>query len=239
MIRAVIFDLDDTLYPSSKLAREARWNAIRAMVEAGLDVDMTEEELYEELMGVVKEYGSNHPRHFDLLLKRVGVDPDPKLVAAAVVAYHDTKLAYLKPYPDVIPTLLWLKEKGLRLGVVTSGIPVKQWEKLIRLGIHHFFDDVVISEDVGVEKPNPRIFKIAVSRLGVAPSEALYVGDRPDRDVRGANRAGLVTVRVRQGKYRDLKPEREEDIPDFEIRRLRELKGVVERLLSGDSGENE
>ncbi len=235
MIKAVLFDLDDTLYPSSKLAEAARKNAIRAMIEAGLDVDMTEEELYEELEEIVEEFGSNHPRHFDLLLKRIGVDPDPKLVAAAVVAYHDTKFAYLKPYPDVIPTLMKLREMGLKLGVVTSGLAVKQWEKLIRLGLHHFFHAVVISEEIGVEKPNPRIFTEAAERLGVEPSECVFVGDRLDHDIRGANRVGMVTVRVRKGKYSDMEPENEEDVPDFEISRLGELLDVIRKLLRESS----
>ncbi|WP_457620959.1 TIGR02253 family HAD-type hydrolase [Methanopyrus sp.] len=230
MIKAVLFDVDDTLYPSSKLAEEARRNAIRAMIEAGLETDMSEEELYRELQEVVKEYGSNHPRHFDLLLRRIGVDPEPKLIAAAVVAYHDTKFAYLKPYPDVIPTLMQLREMGFKLGAVTSGLAVKQWEKLIRLGIHHFFHEVVISEEIGVEKPNPKIFIEAARRLGVKPEEAVYVGDRLDKDIRGANRAGMVTVRIRRGKYRKLEPESDDDVPDFEIDRPRELLGVIKEL---------
>ncbi|MEO2241373.1 MAG: TIGR02253 family HAD-type hydrolase [Euryarchaeota archaeon] len=240
MIKAVLFDLDDTLYPSSKLAEEARKNAIRAMIEAGLDADLTEEELYEELQEIVREFGSNHPRHFNLLLRRIGRDPDPKLVAAAVVAYHDTKFAYLKPYPDVIPTLMKLREMGLKLGVVTSGLAVKQWEKLIRLGLHHFFHTVIISEEIGVEKPHPRIFLEAARRLRVKPEECVFVGDRPDRDIRGANRVGMVTVRIRKGRYRDREPKDEGEVPDFEISRLGELLDVVRRLLheSEEDGED-
>ena len=109
-IKAVLFDLDDTLYSSTSVAQRARTAAIRAMIDKGLDVDLTI--AYNRYMEIVDEYGSNYEHHLERLLERLNQKVNMKLVAAGVIAYHNIKFAYLtnRPYADVIPTLLKLKE---------------------------------------------------------------------------------------------------------------------------------
>src|SRR5690606_18532585 len=121
-----------------EFARRARHNAVRAMIAMGLAVP--EVELVRELDAVISEFGSNYDHHLDKLLQRVppetweGINP-ALLVSAGVVAYHDTKFRELKPFPDVIPFLVALREAGVRTGIVTHGLTTKQAEKLIRLGL--------------------------------------------------------------------------------------------------------
>jgi putative hydrolase of the HAD superfamily len=226
LIKGVFFDIDDTLYDSTKLARMARENSIKAMIDAGLDV-AGEEELYSRLNAIIRKFGSNYARHYDELLKDYGVKWNPRIIAAGVVAYERTKAGYLRPYPGTIPTLIKLK-KGHSLGVISNGLAVKQWEKLVGLGIHHFFDVVATSEELGHSKPSTRIFEYAMGEVGLDPSECVMVGDRLDTDILGGNRAGMTTVLMRT--VREQEPAGDEDRPDYEIRSLCELPPLLEGL---------
>jgi len=230
-LRYVLFDIDDTLYSTSDFARTARANGAAALVAAG--VRLSEEDLLRELDDVVKEFSSNYEHHFDKLLLRLpesswkGLNP-AVLVASAVSAYHNTKLTQLKPFPDVIPGLIKLKNFGLPLGVITAGLPVKQAEKLIRLGLLSFFESnaIFIADQIGFSKPNAKLYLRACRDVGVTPAEAMYVGDNPANDIDPANEAGMITVRIRRGgKYDDVEPVTP---PQFEVRKLTELCGIIE-----------
>jgi len=225
-VRAVFFDIDDTLFDSKRLARISRINAVKAMIECGLPITdvMTG---YNLLMKVVKKYGSNYDHHFDKLLEILGCKWDAKIIAAGIVAYHDTKLAYLKPEPDVVPTLIALRDRGYKLGIVSNGRSIKQWEKLIRLRLHHLFHTVVISEDVGAEKPDTKIFHAALEQLDVKPEQAIYVGDRLETDVLGANKAGLISVRIIRREEENKQSLRDELQPKYAIRRFHELLEIL------------
>lgn len=225
-IKSVFFDIDNTLYDSTLQAEMVRRNAIKAMIEAGLEID--EEDGLKALMETVERFGSNYQYHFDDLLKRFGRDRNPRIIAAGIVAYHTTKAAYLVPYPDTVPTLLALRDSCYRLGIITEGRGVKQWEKLIRLGLQHFFHAVVISEEVGMEKPGKEMFLKAAEAIGSRPEECLMVGDRLDKDITGAKKAGMSTVQIMRGKYSDRKPESEEEEPDYVIPKLKELLEILE-----------
>jgi len=84
-IKAITFDIEDTLYDSSLQMRMARLNAIRAMNEAGLPIDL--ETGYQMLEGIVKDYGPHYTKHFDKLLERLGLKWNPRVIAAGVLAY--------------------------------------------------------------------------------------------------------------------------------------------------------
>jgi putative hydrolase of the HAD superfamily len=224
-IQAVFFDIDNTLYDSTLQVDMVRKNAIKAMIEAGLDVE--EDEAHEVLLDIVNKYGSNYEHHFDDLLKKFGKENNPRIIAAGIVAYHATKIAYLVPYPDTVHTLLELRDRGYKLGVITEGRPVKQWEKLIRLGLQHFFHAVVISEEVQRQKPDVEMFRIAAKKIGFKPQESVMVGDRLDKDIQGANEAGMLTVQVMKGKYSSLMPERDNQEPDYVVPCLKKILDIL------------
>jgi len=153
------------------------------MIEAGLETDI--EDGLKDLKQIVDEYGSNYENHFDVLLEKHGCGGNPRILAAGILAYHNTKSAYLVPFPDTVPTLLTLRQRGYRIGVITEGRSVKQWEKLISLGLQHFFHVVLVSEDVKMQKPDAELFREAARRIGCMPKEAVMVGDRLDKDIAG------------------------------------------------------
>jgi putative hydrolase of the HAD superfamily len=229
-LRAIFFDIDDTLYSTSEFAADARRNAIESMRRHGFK--MATEDALRELAEVVSEFSSNHEYHFDKLLSRVpghywdGINKNI-LVAAAVVGYHDTKLRELRPYEDGVDVLRMLRDQtDLKLGVITSGIALKQAEKLVRLGMVDLFEPggIFISDDIGINKPNPKLFLRACNVFGVRPSECIYVGDRPRVDVDPCNRIGMITV---QNKRTQRVYETGETTPDFEIHNFFDLLDIL------------
>ena len=202
-LRAVLFDVDDTLFSTTAFARKARANAVRAMVEAGLG--LPEEVVARELDEVIAEFSSNYDHHFDKLLQRLRPSAlaqlNPALVVAAgVVAYHDTKFQGLAPFDDVIPLLEGLRAAGLVTGVVTHGWTVKQAEKLVRLGLVPHLDPraVFISDQIGISKPNPKLYATAQRDLGLEAAEIMYVGDSPTHDVAPPQSLGMTAVWARR-----------------------------------------
>jgi putative hydrolase of the HAD superfamily len=146
------------------------------MTDKGLA--LTPDVAFLRLSEVIKRRGSNHPHHFDLLVEEVMGEKNDKIVAAGIIAYHNTKFANMAPYRDSVPSLIELKQMGLSLNVITNGRSVKQWEKILRLGLEAFFDHVVISEKVGHSKPGQEIYRIALNLRRCEPDEALC-GQQP------------------------------------------------------------
>jgi len=221
MRACIFFDIDNTLFPTAEFAELARRNAIRAMIETGLDA--SEKEIYAELKKLIREKGSNYSNHFDILLRRMGVARPARYVAAAVAAYHNTKSS-IQPYPEVPQTLMELKKRGYRLYVATNGDAVKQWDKLIRMGIHLLFEDVFVSGEMGEEK-GASFFRRVLAHVKANPSECIMVGDRMDSDIIPAKKLGIYTVRIMQGPYSKQKGK-----ADAKIRKFSELLGVARRL---------
>ncbi len=226
--KAVIFDIEDTLYDSSLQMRMTRLNAVRAMIGAGLPIDL--EMGYKTLEDIANQYGPHYTRHFDNLLERLGLMWNPRVIAAGVVAYRETSDVYLKPFSDTIPTLVKLRDQKLELGVVSDGRSVKQWQKLIQLGVHHLFHSVVISEDVKGEKLSTKPFKKCLEELGVKPKEAVYVSAKPNKEILCANEAGIVTVRMRQGDAAVEEPTSPKAKAAYEISQLSEIIETLDAL---------
>jgi putative hydrolase of the HAD superfamily len=229
-LKAAFFDVDDTLYSTSEFSQRARANAVDSMIRTGLD--LPRETVLAELNEVITEFSSNFEHHFDKLLLRLpsssyrGVNP-AVLVAAGVMGYHETKHKELVPFPDVTEALDRFKAAGLTLGVITAGLAVKQAEKLLRLGIIGYFDPraILISDQIGISKPNAKLYARALEAVGVAPAQALYVGDNPPNDVDPPNRLGMRTALIHRGGRHASRPS--ETRPTYEADDLLELADKV------------
>lgn len=229
-IKAVFFDVDGTLFSTMEFASRARSASAHAMIEAGLDVP--HEDLLEELSEVVREFSSNYERHFDKLLLRLprrtlkGLNP-AVIIAAGIVAYHDTKTRLLEPFEDASEVLRRLGMTDLLLGIITEGLEVKQAEKLIRLRLLDHFEQraIYISHQVGISKPNPKLYQRACIDLNLRPAECIYVGDNPTMDIDPANEIGMVTVLVqREDRFRDVQSVTS---PDYVIQNFWDLSEVL------------
>ena len=212
MIKAVFFDIDDTLYDTSGFARLARRAAINVMIDAGLP--LSSDEAYKLLKEIIKEKGSNYDKHFNILTKRVFGEEKPLLIALGMITYHNVKFALLRLFPKTPSTLIYLKSKGYHLGVISDGITIKQWEKLIRLGLNHFFDEVVTSEEAGVEKPDERIFQLALDCMGCQPNKSIMIGNKFNKDIIGAINIGMSAILVNS----ELTPDEKEYLEENNIK---------------------
>ncbi|OGS34414.1 MAG: hypothetical protein A2293_16125 [Elusimicrobia bacterium RIFOXYB2_FULL_49_7] len=232
-LKAIFFDVDDTLYSSSEFSAMARLNSVKAMISNGLRVELKECLLI--LKEIMKENKSNNKFLFDDLLKKVGKKYYSSvnkhvLIAAAVVAYHNTKNSFLKPYPDVKEVLKLLSETmPLVLGVLSSGFAVKQAEKIYRCGLHRYLSPnaIFFSETIGKDKPNLDFFRLPCAKLNLLPQETIYVGDRPKIDIEPAKAIGMVAIlNQRSGKYLG---QRSNVKPDFIIHDFWELLEILNR----------
>jgi len=222
---AILFDIDDTLFNSTLMSQTARMNAIRALREAGLEIKR--QEVFNHLLKIVKKYGSNYPNHFDRLLEELGFESHPKLIAAAVVAYHKTKTTLLHPFPDVVLTLLTLM-KNYRIGIISDGIKEKQWEKLIYLGLQHFFEIVVINEDPKSWKPSDKGFKRAMKKLDLEdPTRIMYIGNKIETDILGANRMKMVSVLFDPERIVNIDQLSNDQKPNYIIKRISKIIDIV------------
>lgn len=211
MDKAVFFDIDDTLLDTSSFAALARHAAIESMCENGLPLDG--DEAFDMLMDIIKEKGSNYDKHFNILTKEVLGKEDPFLIALGMTTYHNVKFSLLRPFPRTSAILIYLKSKGYKLGAITNGITIKQWEKLIRLNLHHFFDIVITSEEVGCSKPDPEIYEEGLRRIGCRAEKSIMIGNKLDIDCMGAVNAGMSAILVNS----NLPPEEVERVNNEKI----------------------
>jgi FMN phosphatase YigB (HAD superfamily) len=195
-IRAVVFDIGDTLVDASGI-EEAGWDYATARL-ARLNLCQPENDLghhYREAVAgwadspsLNRLFGLPHEM-FAAAAKAARLSPTAGLVGYA--EYQAFVRRSIKRNRRLVRLFRSLHRRGLRIGIVSDGTTPEQLETLHRLGVLPFVDAAAISDEVGVLKPDPKIFSAALEELGVEPGEALYVGDNWDRDVVGAREAGL------------------------------------------------
>lgn len=228
---AIFFDIDDTLFSTSVFADKARRAAVDAMIAAGLRA--TREDCFRELTEVVGEFSSNFGAHFDKVVQRLPVGASTGLnreilIASGVVAYHETKWRELKVYDDVYEVLRWLSARpGLVRGIISAGIGIKQAEKVIRLRIYEFLtpNAIYFTEQVGINKPNPKLYRRVLQDLGLSAERCMYVGDNPVNDIDPAAEVGMITAHNRRsGRHSEEEGRRK---PDYVIRNFYELRDLL------------
>ncbi|MEK6755637.1 MAG: HAD-IIIA family hydrolase [Bacteroidota bacterium] len=197
MIKAVVFDLDNTLVDFMAMKNQAVAAAIHAMRDAGLR--LSAEEIRRRIDAIYAERGIEFQNVFDQLLFDEFSKVDYKILASGIIAYRRAREAALVLYPHVYLTLIELLKMNLKLAVVSDAPGREAWLRLCYLNLHHVFDAVVTFDDTHMRKPNPEPFVEALKRLRIRPQESLMVGDWAERDVVGAAQVGMKTVFARYG----------------------------------------
>lgn len=193
---AILFDLDDTLFDHTHASRVAL-----ASLHARFAPQLPFQKFADEHARVLEKY---HLRFLagDFTLDEARTARMLELFSGfAIKLKHDEADDIATHYREqhqanrmLLPGALALLEalRGrVRLGIITNNSVSEQHEKLRHLDIAHYFDTVVISQDVGITKPDPRIFQIALERLGVSATDALMIGDSLEADIIGAQRASI------------------------------------------------
>jgi len=226
MIKAVIFDLDNTLLDFMKMKEYAVKAAIAGMIEAGLVID--DEESYKKIVSIYQEEGWENQQVFNYFLDRTVGEVNNKYLAAAIVAYRRAREANLLLYPNVNHTLVELMKAGIKLAVVSDAPSREAWMRIYYLNLHHHFDFVLTFDDTNARKPSPIPFQMALKELKTEPSETLMVGDWPERDVAGANNLGIRSIFARYGdSFGTI-----DSGADWDINDVYEIVGIVNELNS-------
>jgi putative hydrolase of the HAD superfamily len=204
-MRAIIFDLDDTLYPEMDFVRSGfRVCADFLASRYEMDPDM--------VVGRMLEFEKKNGRGrvFDNLLMQHGMHSDD-MVSLLVYLYRSHR-PVIRPYDETLVVLEKLKSMGLLLGLVTDGMASVQRGKVAALGIAQYFDAIVYTDEIGKDfwKPSNVPFIIALELLNVAAPAAVYVGDNVKKDFLAPNAIGMMTVQVK----RDIDAPDAPDVPD-------------------------
>jgi len=220
MIKAVIFDLDNTLVDFMKMKRLSCEAAIDAMIGAGLHIE--HDKAIKALFGLYDEYGLEEKTIFQKLLNKLTGKVDHKILANGIVSYRRVRAGFLEPYPNIDYVLLKLKDKGIKLGIITDAPKLKAWIRLASIKLSNYFDVVVTYEDTNQRKPSKLPFKAALKQLNLNPSQCLMVGDWPERDIKGAKAVGMRTCFARYGNPKIKKTD-----ADYEISNIKMLLDIV------------
>ena len=225
-LNAVLFDLDNTLYDTSTLVKTARMEACEAMLAAGLPAKSAEE-AFAKLKKIVKKHGSNYPRHYNKLCESYGITENIEIVTSGRIAYHNAKFALMNPFPNTERVLLHLAKCGVKLGIVTNGLEDKQWEKILRLKIRHFFDTIIISGEQDPQADKKRLIRRALRELGTEADSTAFIGDNLKTDIAPANALGLLSVRFVPSSKKLTKPRKRLERPEKTIRRIEDLPAAL------------
>ena len=227
--KAVLFDLDDTLC-DYKAARRERLQIAFSLARqwSGHDPDD------EALAAMVARSIEMHPHgadHFGALFAAFGIR-DQTAADLAADWYRQNRFHALQLYSGAADILRAAKHcqsgggsRAVRpIGIVTNGPVEVQRAKIDLLGLGTLVDFVIVSEEFGVAKPDPAIFQEALRRAGVAPHEAIFIGDSPEFDIAGAHAAAIPSVWVNPTGNRWPGPGH---APHFQIQTLAELPALI------------
>lgn len=217
MIKAIVFDLDNTLIDFLKMKRLSAGAAMDAMIKAGLKTK--KKEGMKILFHLYFKRGLEHQKIFQIFLKKVLGKVDYRIMGAGIVAYRRVKEGLLYPYPNVIPMLNKLRKK-YKLAVLSDAPRIQVWIRLNAMQIQDKFDYVITFDDTEIKKPNEEPFLCALKKLKLRPEECIMIGDSLKRDIAPAKKLGFKTVFAKYGFF----PEEKARVkPDYVIKDIKDL----------------
>ena len=229
MLDAVIFDWGGTLTPWRTVDPHDAWRAYAGALHAD-DADRATEAARRLVEADLARWVGVRDEHRAFTIAEVLADAAADHDTAALDAYRDFWVHATHTDPEAAPMLTALRDRGLRLGILSSTPWPAAWheEWLRRDGVLHLFDACVWSSDLPVTKPHPDAFRAALDAVGVAdPARAVYVGDRPYDDVSGAKAVGMRAVLV---PHSDIPPHQQvpvDVVPDGVVQRLADLPELL------------
>jgi 2-haloalkanoic acid dehalogenase type II len=201
-IKAVFFDLDDTLCDDASAWRACACKAAELGASHAPEIDVPR--LVDEFLQISERYWiSLEPIQEKRALKDVraeqwrealtvcGINAPPDLATLMADEYGRRRSTEIALFPDAIPTLQALRAAGLKLALLTNGLASTHVEKVAHLGLESLVDHVVIAGALGHFKPDAPIFHYALNLCEAAPDEAIMVGDDPANDIAGAQVVGI------------------------------------------------
>ena len=223
MIKAIIFDLDNTLLDFMKMKSSSITAAVSGMINAGMKIN--KKQSIKEIYDIYDNRGYEHQEVFNEFIVSKEGSINYKFLAAGIVEYKKAKEKSLNLYNDVIPTLNKLMEMNLQLGIVSDAPSREAWIRLYMLNLHDKFKHVVTFDDTGYHKPAKQPFLRIADKLNLNLNECIMVGDWPDRDIKGAKQVGMKAAFAKYGSTEKII----ESGADHDLESLSDLIGIVKK----------
>jgi HAD superfamily hydrolase (TIGR01662 family) len=196
-IRAVAFDLDNTLLNFFEAKQAGCLGAAEELVRAGMKG--SSKKIAKEILEIYTSLGIESDNVFTQFIESKTGEEDKELLGAAIRGYLTEKNRVLRVYPGILRTIRALRKKKFKLAIVTDASELKALKRIKRTRILTYFDVIQTHSESGFWKPHPKVFSLLLSRLKLKPEEILFVGDIPERDIKGAKLAGMRTAFAKYG----------------------------------------
>ena len=199
MVKAVVFDLDDTLI-SEKEYVESGYRHIADVIAQRFDID--KKQVFDDLMQLFRESSQNV---FNRLYDKYHIEYSKEMIIDLVNEYRG-HFPDIQFYDDVFPSLNELKALGIKTGIITDGYAIAQHQKLKAVEADIYFDEIIVTDELGRDywKPHPKSFELIKEKFEVDFDEIIYVGDNPEKDFYIRTIYPIKTVRIlRNGVHKD------------------------------------
>lgn len=199
MVKAVVFDLDDTLISEKEYIKSGYFH-IAGIIEDRFAMDKNQ--VFDDLMSLFKVSPLNV---FNRLYNKYQIEYSKEMILDLVKEYRG-HFPDIQFYDDVLPCLSKLKRSGIKVGIITDGYAIAQRQKLKAIQADEYFDEVIVTDELGREywKPHPKAFELMKEKFKVNFDEMIYVGDNPEKDFYISKTYPIKTVRVlRDGVHSD------------------------------------
>jgi putative hydrolase of the HAD superfamily len=187
-IKAVIFDLDNTILDRTSTFR----SFTQSFLKAYFDHLESHKTLLERIIDLDQDGYKDKSELFNELLLELPWSKKPTL--SELLVYYSTEYVRSAVLMNLALEVIAHVRRKYKIGLITNGRSSIQYGKIDQLGIRDAFDFIAVSEEVGVKKPDPTIFALALNKLEVKPEECIYIGDHPVNDIEGAAAIGMETI---------------------------------------------
>lgn len=223
MIKAVVFDLDDTLISEKEYIRSGFRQVSKKIAEKNnLDKDYVYKIMYDT-------FNEDSKNVFNRVLDKLNIQYEKEDIKE-LINYYRGHMPDIKLYEDAKYILDTLKAKGIKLGMITDGYKITQRNKLEALNIGDYFEHIVVTDELGREfwKPHQKPYEIIKEKLGLEYENMVYVGDNVSKDFVTANKLGMNTIFINRedGVYSGIQMD-DEYLAKLEVTSLLELEKLI------------
>ncbi|MFX0095818.1 MAG: HAD family hydrolase [Candidatus Hodarchaeota archaeon] len=221
LVKAVIFDLDNTLYDERQYVRSG-FRAVSEYMANKFELDRNH--LYRLLLQIFSKKGRG--KVFNIALEKINMKNEQTVLELVdVYRNHSPTIAL---FEDAENTLSKLRQK-YRLGLVTDGVKKVQENKIKALNIASLFDTITYAVEYG-GKTNNEVFLTTLRKLKTKPSHSVYIDDNPTKAFAITKKLNIKTIRIMKGENKNILAPDEECKPDFEIRNLKEILRIIQYI---------
>lgn len=214
MVKAYIFDFDDTLSDRQKSTYYKYKNFLKDNVQYKDEFEL--EAMVQDII-LFDERGNSRIRsRIESLYNKYHLDET--IIDKFYDYWYELEKEVNYLFDDTIETLIELKNRGYKLGIITNGKSSLQHRKIECTNIEHLFDEIIVSSDLNTRKPDPEIYQVMAQKLGLKCEECVFVGDTFSTDILGAHRANMIPILMFTDTYR---------VCDLDILRITNMKDLL------------